>query len=145
MEDFFDDGAGDGDSDSDSEQPGATPATEIIGGSVGRTVRRTRRKAHQRPVVGATLLVRDGRHLARQVWLARLPHHFAHAQGSDQVRQAFSKRKRGLVLKAYQLYKLTDAKVSSIAASAAARELLAAFACGFASSSLKHMRAACVV
>lgn len=32
-------------------------------------------------------------------------------QGSDQKRQAFSKRKRGLVLKAYQLYKLTDAKV----------------------------------
>ncbi len=34
-----------------------------------------------------------------------------HLQGSDQKRQAFSKRKRGLVLKAYQLYKLTDAKV----------------------------------
>ena len=33
------------------------------------------------------------------------------AQGSDQKRQAFSKRKRGIVLKAYQLYKLTDAKV----------------------------------
>lgn len=32
-------------------------------------------------------------------------------QGSDQKRQAFSKRKRGIVLKAYQLYKLTDAKV----------------------------------
>ncbi|KAL6756989.1 hypothetical protein V8C86DRAFT_1736425 [Haematococcus lacustris] len=31
--------------------------------------------------------------------------------GSDQKRQAFSKRKRGIVLKAYQLYKLTDAKV----------------------------------
>lgn len=31
--------------------------------------------------------------------------------GSDQKRQAFSKRKRGLVLKSYQLYKLTDAKV----------------------------------
>ncbi len=31
--------------------------------------------------------------------------------GSDQKRQAFSKRKRGLVLKAYQLYKLTDSKV----------------------------------
>ena len=34
-----------------------------------------------------------------------------HVQGSDQKRQAFSKRKRGIVLKAYQLYKLTDAKV----------------------------------
>eukprot|EP00775_Hariotina_reticulata_P012112 gene12112-12251_t len=32
-------------------------------------------------------------------------------QGSDQVRQAFSKRKKGLVLKAYQLSALTDAKV----------------------------------
>jgi len=31
--------------------------------------------------------------------------------GADQKRQAFSKRKRGIVLKAYQLYKLTDAKV----------------------------------
>ncbi|KAL6753676.1 hypothetical protein V8C86DRAFT_444622 [Haematococcus lacustris] len=31
--------------------------------------------------------------------------------GPDQKRQAFSKRKRGIVLKAYQLYKLTDAKV----------------------------------
>lgn len=32
-------------------------------------------------------------------------------QGSEQVRQAFSKRKKGLVLKSYQLYRLTDAKV----------------------------------
>lgn len=32
-------------------------------------------------------------------------------QNADQKRQAFSKRKRGLVLKSYQLYKLTDAKV----------------------------------
>lgn len=35
-------------------------------------------------------------------------------QSSDQKRQAFSKRKRGLVLKSYQLYKLTDAKVSLV-------------------------------
>ena len=33
------------------------------------------------------------------------------SQGADQKRQAFSKRKRGIVLKAYQLYKLCDAKV----------------------------------
>lgn len=33
------------------------------------------------------------------------------AQGTDQIRQAFSKRKRGLALKCYQLHKLTDAKV----------------------------------
>ncbi|GLI62920.1 MADS-box transcription factor, partial [Volvox africanus] len=32
-------------------------------------------------------------------------------EGSDQKRQAFSKRKRGLILKSYQLYKLTDARV----------------------------------
>ena len=32
-------------------------------------------------------------------------------QGTDQMRQAFSKRKRGLALKCYQLHKLTDAKV----------------------------------
>ncbi len=32
-------------------------------------------------------------------------------QGSDQKRQAFSKRKRGLILKSYQLHKLTDARV----------------------------------
>ena len=32
-------------------------------------------------------------------------------QGSDQIRQAFSKRKKGLVLKSYQLFRLTDAKV----------------------------------
>lgn len=32
-------------------------------------------------------------------------------QGPDQIRQAFSKRKRGLALKAYQLYKITDSKV----------------------------------
>ena len=32
-------------------------------------------------------------------------------QGTDQIRQAFSKRKRGLALKCYQLHKLTDAKV----------------------------------
>ncbi|KAL0033600.1 hypothetical protein WJX79_006920 [Trebouxia sp. C0005] len=31
--------------------------------------------------------------------------------GTDQIRQAFSKRKRGLALKCYQLHKLTDAKV----------------------------------
>lgn len=31
--------------------------------------------------------------------------------GNDQKRQAFSKRKRGMVQKAYQLHKLTDAKV----------------------------------
>jgi hypothetical protein len=35
-------------------------------------------------------------------------------QGSDQIRQAFSKRKKGLVLKAYQLNSLTDAKVSIV-------------------------------
>lgn len=35
----------------------------------------------------------------------------ARSQGADQKRQAFSKRKRGIVLKAYQLYKLCDAKV----------------------------------
>jgi hypothetical protein len=35
-------------------------------------------------------------------------------QGSDQIRQAFSKRKKGLVLKAYQLNALTDAKVGSL-------------------------------
>lgn len=34
-------------------------------------------------------------------------------QGTDQIRQAFSKRKRGLALKCYQLHKLTDAKVSA--------------------------------
>lgn len=32
-------------------------------------------------------------------------------QGSDQIRQAFSKRKKGLVLKSYQLFRLTDARV----------------------------------
>nr|ADI46960.1 MADS2m [Volvox carteri f. nagariensis] len=32
-------------------------------------------------------------------------------EGSDQKRQAFSKRKRGLILKSYQLYKLTDARI----------------------------------
>nr|ADF43146.1 MADS2p [Chlamydomonas reinhardtii] len=32
-------------------------------------------------------------------------------EGSDQKRQAFSKRKRGLILKSYQLFKLTDAQV----------------------------------
>lgn len=36
------------------------------------------------------------------------------AQGSDQIRQAFSKRKKGLVLKAYQLSSLTDAKVRPV-------------------------------
>jgi hypothetical protein len=35
-------------------------------------------------------------------------------QGSDQIRQAFSKRKKGLVLKAYQLNALTDAKVGTL-------------------------------
>jgi hypothetical protein len=35
-------------------------------------------------------------------------------QGSDQIRQAFSKRKKGLVLKAYQLNALTDAKVGRL-------------------------------
>lgn len=35
-------------------------------------------------------------------------------QGSDQIRQAFSKRKKGLVLKAYQLSALTDAKVRCV-------------------------------
>lgn len=32
-------------------------------------------------------------------------------QGADQIRQAFSKRKKGIILKAYQLSRLTDAKV----------------------------------
>eukprot|EP00884_Botryococcus_braunii_P012088 jgi/Botrbrau1/20880/Bobra.0135s0013.2 len=32
-------------------------------------------------------------------------------KGPDQIRQAFSKRKRGLALKAYQLFKITDSKV----------------------------------
>lgn len=38
-------------------------------------------------------------------------HPYDHVQGSDQIRQAFSKRKKGLVLKSYQLFRLTDAKV----------------------------------
>ena len=37
----------------------------------------------------------------------------SYMQGTDQIRQAFSKRKRGLALKCYQLHKLTDAKVST--------------------------------
>ncbi len=32
-------------------------------------------------------------------------------QGSSQIRQSFSKRKRGIAQKAYQLFKITDAKV----------------------------------
>jgi hypothetical protein len=39
-------------------------------------------------------------------------------QGSDQIRQAFSKRKKGLVLKAFQLNALTDAKVGGCGAAA---------------------------
>lgn len=35
------------------------------------------------------------------------------SQGSEQIRQAFSKRKKGLVLKAYQLNALTDAQVGA--------------------------------
>lgn len=34
-------------------------------------------------------------------------------QGSSQIRQSFSKRKRGIAQKAFQLYKITDAKVPS--------------------------------
>ena len=33
------------------------------------------------------------------------------AQGASQIRQSFSKRKRGIAQKAYQLHKITDAKV----------------------------------
>ncbi len=33
-------------------------------------------------------------------------------QGASQIRQSFSKRKRGIAQKAYQLHKITDAKVS---------------------------------
>lgn len=32
-------------------------------------------------------------------------------QGASQIRQSFSKRKRGIAQKAYQLHKITDAKV----------------------------------
>jgi hypothetical protein len=35
-------------------------------------------------------------------------------QGSSQIRQSFSKRKRGIAQKAYQLYKITDAKVRAL-------------------------------
>jgi hypothetical protein len=42
-------------------------------------------------------------------------------QGSDQIRQAFSKRKKGLVLKSYQLFRLTDAKVCCGTSGAPAR------------------------
>jgi hypothetical protein len=45
-------------------------------------------------------------------------------QGSDQIRQAFSKRKKGLVLKAYQLYRLTDAKVRGQQAAGSRAKLL---------------------
>ena len=34
-------------------------------------------------------------------------------QGSSQIRQSFSKRKRGIAQKAYQLFKITDAKASA--------------------------------
>jgi hypothetical protein len=44
-------------------------------------------------------------------------------QGSDQIRQAFSKRKKGLVLKAYQLNALTDAKVGSSCAAGSSSSL----------------------
>ena len=37
-----------------------------------------------------------------------MPVELAATQGSDQKRQEFSKRKRGLVLKSYQLYKLSE-------------------------------------
>lgn len=35
------------------------------------------------------------------------------SQGSSQIRQSFSKRKRGIAQKAFQLYKITDAKVDA--------------------------------
>ena len=35
-------------------------------------------------------------------------------QGTSQIRQSFSKRKRGIAQKAYQLYKITDAKAGSL-------------------------------
>lgn len=52
-------------------------------------------------------------HFADVRWNCHCPRHGV-LQGSDQIRQAFSKRKKGLVLKAFQLNSLTDAKVSSV-------------------------------
>jgi hypothetical protein len=65
------------------------------------------------------------------VWLPVLFHqppsvclwHPPAVQGSDQIRQAFSKRKKGLVLKAYQLNALTDAKVGSLCAGSSSSKL----------------------
>ena len=37
-------------------------------------------------------------------------------QGASQIRQSFSKRKRGIAQKAYQLHKITDAKASLFSA-----------------------------
>lgn len=75
---------------------------------------KSRRKSHQRPQV-CIVALRSCTHAAGP-WLGptvgcnRLPRHSG-LQGNDQIRQAFSKRKKGLVLKAYQLNSLTDAKV----------------------------------
>ena len=54
-------------------------------------------------------------------------------QGASQIRQSFSKRKRGIAQKAYQLHKITDAKVS-ISHSVYAKEwecFLDAYCCFF--------------
>jgi hypothetical protein len=66
---------------------------------------KSRRKATQRPVVSKHWTWTLGE-IRRTSWKWSL-----FLQGSDQKRQAFSKRKRGIILKACQLHKLTDAKV----------------------------------
>lgn len=100
------------DADSDDEMAGA--ATHKA---------KPRRKSHQRPQVGRC--ARERAHARTHCMHVRQPpaagqeaasrgcilHTLSATQGSDQIRQAFSKRKKGLVLKAYQLSALTDAKV----------------------------------
>lgn len=100
-------GPGCGDDDDSDE--------EALGHSGAKA--KPRRKSHQRPQVGSSAgsacFDCAGARLSRQTnQTLQLPcPPLPGSQGSDQIRQAFSKRKKGLVLKAFQLNSLTDAKV----------------------------------
>jgi hypothetical protein len=106
--------AGPSDSGDDVRPPSSTTHN-------GRDRIKSRRKAHERPEVRLRPRQQQQPQPAAGCppsclrstvrYLISFSRVCGRVQGSDQVRQAFSKRKKGLVLKAYQLYKLTDAKV----------------------------------
>ena len=104
----------------DRRGPSSAEPRHPGGGSTGLHLPQPLSQEGQRKACGALLNLNLGCELTRELltsqsrtalplglWLSAM----LCLQGSSQVRQSFSKRKRGIAQKAYQLFKITDAMV----------------------------------